>query len=145
VNSKKAATHRRSFERKKVIRNPLHEERMLERSPHFKMARILRLIEETDLHARIFVGAQEEEEKTDTAYAIFRLLKSHGRETVLSALRELHAMKNYRIRALESLLNLPEEVQTPSVWPSDTRLLHLNYKPRRLDDYDPNRGTVERS
>ncbi|MFH0986207.1 MAG: IS21 family transposase [Candidatus Omnitrophota bacterium] len=145
VDSKNVATHRRSFKRNETIRNPLHEERALERSPHFKMARILRLIEETDLHARIFIGAQAEEEKTDTAYAIFRLFKSHGRETVLSALRELHTMKNHRIRALESLLNLPEETQTPPVWPSDTGLLHLNYKPRRLDDYDPDRRTVDRS
>ncbi len=144
VDSKKVASHRRSFKRNETIRNPLHEERALERSPHFKLARILRLIEETNPHAKIFVGAQTEEEKINAAYAIFRLFKSHGREMVLSAIRELHGMKTYKIKALESLLNLPGHAEAPLVWPNDTRLLHLNYEPRRLADYDPDRRTVER-
>jgi transposase len=145
VDSKRVASHRRSFEKHQTIRNPLHEERTLERSPHFKLTRILRLVEDTDLHAKIFVGSQAEEEKMNAAYAIFRLFKSHGRGVVLSALRELHGMKTYKIKALQSLLNLPGHTETPPVWPSDTRLLHLDYKPRRLDDYDPDRGAVERT
>lgn len=144
VDSNKVATHRRCLERKKKIENPLHQEKLLERSPHYKMMRIRRLIEDMDTVTRAFVLIQDgEDERTLAAYEIFKLLKTHGRAVVLSALRELHEMKTYKTTALRSLLELPSERGASPVWPKDTRLLGLHYEQRRLDAYDPDRRDLE--
>lgn len=144
VNSKKVATHKRCFEHKKKIKNPLHEERLLERSPHYKMIRIRRLIEDMDAASRAFVLIQDgEDERTLAAYEIFRLLKTHGRIVVLSALRQLNDMRTYKITALRSLLMLTSDKDTAPVWPKNTGLLNLTYEQRRLDAYDPDNRALE--
>ena len=45
VGSQKAAVHVRCFERKRLIQNPLHAERLLERTGRFKYERILQLMQ----------------------------------------------------------------------------------------------------
>lgn len=144
VDSNRVATHKRSFARNEFIRNPLHEERLLEKSPQYKMIRIRRLVEDMDIASRAFVLIQADEDQRNlAAYEVFKLLKTHGRAVVLSALRELHGIRTYKITALRSLLALPPDKDTPLVWPRDTGLLDLDYQQRRLDDYDPDRRNLE--
>lgn len=144
IDSKKVATHKRCLGRNQFIRNPLHEEGLLERSPHYKMIRIRRLVEDLDIASRAFILIQADEDQRNlAAYEIFRLLKTHGRPMILSALRELHNIRTYKIMALRSLLALPPDRDTPPVWPKDTGLLDLHYEQRRLDDYDPTRRDLE--
>lgn len=146
VGSKEVAAHKRCFGRGQTVKNPLHEKRLLEQSPHYKMIRIRRLIEEMDIASRAFVLVQEtEEQRTQSAYEIFKLLITHGRVVVLSALRELHEIRTYKTTALRSLLELPSDRSVAPVWPRDIRLLNLQYEQRRLDAYDPNPRDLESS
>jgi len=144
VDSKKVASHKRSLARNEFIRNPLHEENVLGRSPQYKMIRIRNLIEGMDAASRAFVLIQEDDQARDlAAYEIFRLLKTHGRAMILSALRELDGIRTYKMTALRSLLSLPPDKDTPPVWPRDTGLLNLEYEQRRLEDYDPDQRDLQ--
>ena len=49
VNGQKVATHKRCFDKKKIIQNPLHAEKLLHHTPQFKMLRIFQLISQTRL------------------------------------------------------------------------------------------------
>lgn len=72
VSSQKVAVHSRSFGKKQLIRNPLHAEKLLERSGHFKYERILQLIQAMDPAFDHFLWATKEEfEKLQAAYELF--------------------------------------------------------------------------
>ena len=138
VSSQKVATHKRCFERRQAIQNPLHEEKQLNRTPNYKMRRIYQGITGMDPVFLQFVSAQDEESQEQTAYELFTLLKTHGRMMIVSAVRELNAMGCYKVRALHSRLNLPEARAAEPVWPKDLNLLNLKYQERSLDEYNPN-------
>jgi hypothetical protein len=138
IGSQRAAVHARSFERLRLIQNPLHAEALLERTGHFKYRRILQLIQSMDPAFRDFLAAhQDETEKIQAAYELFRLLKIYSRAILSSAVRELAGMGVFKIKALRSLLNLPSPKETDPLWPSDPKLLTMTYTPRSLKDYDP--------
>lgn len=137
VSGQRVAQHARSFERKKLFLNPLHSERLLQQTRNFKFERIYQLIQSMDPAFEEFLGPQEEAEKYRAAYEIFQLLKTHSRGLLVSAIRELNRMGARKIKALGSLLNLPETKEPNPIWPQNPELLNLNYRPRRLQDYDP--------
>jgi transposase len=138
VNSSKVATHRRSFKRKQVIQNPLHAERLLDRSPHFKYERMLTLFKNMDPAFAQFLSEQPtHEEALQAAHGLFCLFKTYSTPLLTSAVRELNQMRSFKIKALRSLLNLPEPKEASLLWPQDSKLLNLDYQPRRLQDYDP--------
>lgn len=138
VSSQKVAVHPRSFERKQVIRNPLHAEKLLERSGRFKYERILQLIEAMDPAFAHFLWAIKEEfEKLQAAYELFQLLKIYSRTILASAVEELNGIGSFKIKALRSLLNLPSPKENDPLWPANLNLLKLSYTQRSLKDYDP--------
>lgn len=138
TEGQKAARHTRSFERMKLIENPLHRQKLLQHTPHFKYQRILQLIENMEPAFQDFLSRQEtEEDKTRAAYELFLLLKTHSRYLLASALRELITMGTFKIKALRSLLHLPEPKDAQPLWPQNAALLNLNYESRSLKDYDP--------
>jgi len=138
VGSQKAAVHPRSFGRGELIQNPLHAERLLNQTGHFKYERILELVKAMDPAFRDFLSHQENDsERSGAAYEIFRLLKIYSRTLLLSAIRELNGMGAFKTKALLSLLNLPRPREGDFVWPADSKLLNLAYEPRDLKDYDP--------
>lgn len=138
ADSKTVAIHSRSFAKHQTFQNPLHSEKLLERSPQFKYKRILQLIRRMDPSFEHFLAHQENDAETiRTAYEIFKLLKICSRTILTSAVRELNGMGAYKIKALWSLLNLPSPRQEAAVWPVDTNLLKITYVPRNLKDYDP--------
>ncbi|MBU1148354.1 MAG: IS21 family transposase [Candidatus Omnitrophica bacterium] len=131
------AVHRRSFDRKKLFQNPLHTERLLRKSPQFKMQRIYQLIQSMNPALKVFLLNQEDETiGMECAYHLFKLLKSHSRGMLISCVRELNNMKCFKLKALLSLLKLPQLKENDPVWPKDTNLLNLNYEERSLNDYD---------
>lgn len=140
VASKVVARHKRSFDRHKVFQNPLHTELLLNKTPLFKHQRILRLIESLDTAFYKFLRAQgdDESDKLECAYQIFKLLKTHNRSVLVSAVSELLSMGTYKIKALLSLLNLPVQKDPDQVFPNDQKLLNIQYQPRNLEDYDKN-------
>lgn len=134
---KRIAIHRRSFEKKKLFQNPLHLENLLNKSPQFKMQRIYQLMQSIDPGFKCFLLNQENEAiGLECSYHLFKLLKSHSKGMLISCVRELNNMKCFKLKALLSLLKLPQPRENDPIWPQDTNLLKLNYKERSLDDYD---------
>lgn len=139
-SGRKAATHKRCFGKKQVIQNPLHAEYLLERTPQFKMRRILQLVTNMDPVFGHFIGNQENgAERMDAAYQLFLLLKNHSRAMLISAVRELNTLSCFKIKALRSLLQLPEPKEHELLWPQNQNLLNLTYEERSLNDYDPDK------
>lgn len=139
-SDRKAATHKRCFGKKQIIQNPLHAERLLEYTPQFKMRRILQLITNMDPVFGRFIDNQENDaERMNAAYQLFVLLKTHSREMLISAVRELNTLSCFKIKALRSLLQLPEPKEHEPLWPQNQNLLNLTYEERSLNDYDPDK------
>ncbi len=139
-SGRKAAGHKRSFDKKQIIQNPLHAERLLEYTPQFKMRRILQLVTNMDPVFGHFIENQEnDEERIGAAYQLFTLLKAYSRAMLISAVRELNVLFCFKIKALRSLLNLPEPKESTLLWPQNQNLLNLTYEERSLKDYDPDK------
>ena len=144
VSGKRVSCHRRSFDKNKVIQNPLHAEKLLNTTPEFKMKRILQLLTSMDPAFKYFFDNQDsDDERRNSSYQLFLLLKTHSKEMLVSAVKELNALPCFKIKALMSLLNLPIARELKALWPRDERLLSLTYEERKLDDYDPDSPDVE--
>jgi len=133
----KVAHHRRCFGKKQMIQNPLHAEKLLEWTPQFKSQRILELISHMDEAFNYFLIHQEDDiDRAKVAHQLFTLLKSHSKVMLISAVKELNGMKCFKLKALLSLLNLPQPKTGDALWPQNKSLLNLNYEERNLTDYD---------
>lgn len=143
-SGKRISIHKRCFGRKQLIQNPLHSQRLLEQTPQFKMRRILQLIRDMDEVFGRFIEHQENEsEAMEAAYQLFILLKSHSRAVLISAVRELNSLGCFKVKALRSLLSLPEPKEAAPLWPVNQNLLNLTYQERSLADYDQHRTDLE--
>ena len=58
---------------------------------------------------------------------------------LISAVRELNTLSCFKIKALRSLLQLPEPKEHELLWPQNQNLLNLTYEERSLNDYDPDK------
>ena len=146
VAGKTVATHKRCFGKKQIVQNPLHAEKLLNRTPHFKMQRILTLITGMEPVFRDFILHQDNDnQRVQAAYQLFQLLRTHSRAMLVSAVRELSSMKCFKIKALRSLLHLPEPREGDLLWPQNTQLLNLTYEERNLKDYDPDSNDMDAS
>ena len=141
---KVVANHLRRFDKNKTIQNPMHAEILLNRTVNFKMQRILQVIRDMDPAFRYFFDRQDnDDERMAAAYQLFILLKTHSGGMLVSAVRELNSLSCFKIKAIMSLLHLPEPEEPKTLWPKDQRLLNLTYEERRLDDYDPDSPDME--
>jgi hypothetical protein len=64
---------------------------------------------------------------------------------IISAVRELVGLSCFKVKALTSLLSLPEPREPGSLWPQNKHLLTLKYEERSLNDYDPNSRDMEKA
>lgn len=143
-SGKRVAAHKRCFGHRQLIQNPLHAERLLEQTPQFKMRRILQLISAMDPEFNLFLVNQDDDaRRVEAAYQLFLLLKNHSRGMLISAVRELNGLSCFKIKALRSLLQLPEPKEHEPLWPQNQKLLNLTYQERSLNDYDPNKPDLE--
>jgi len=127
ANGGRIAVHKRSFDRKKLFQNPLHAERLLHKSPQFKMQRIYQLMQSMDPALKVFLLNQEyQAQGIECSYHLFKLLKTHSKSMLISCIRELNNMKCFKLKALLSLLKLPQPRENEAIWPQDTNLLNLN-------------------
>ena len=144
LSGKIAANHTRSFGKAGMFQNPLHAEMLLNRTPQFKMRRILQVITGMDPAFGYFFDHQDnDDERMSAAYQLFALLKTHSKGMLVSAIRELNTLPCFKIKAIMSLLHLPEPIDPQTLWPKDERLLNLTYEERRLKDYDPDSTDME--
>lgn len=144
LSGKIAANHARSFGKAGMFQNALHAETLLNRTPQFKMHRILQVMAGMDPAFGYFFDHQDnEDERIQAAYQLFVLLKTHSKGMLVSAVKELNALPCFKIKAIMSLLHLPEPGDPQTLWPKDGRLLNLTYEERNLNDYDPDSTDME--
>jgi transposase len=136
VKGRKVATHCRIFKKHEKRELPGHREKLLDRTPNFKLQRILALIKGLGPEAALFLeeADREGEDPQEAAYQLFRLLKGISKETLLSAVREANSLHVHKVIYIQSLLQ-PQTSPHP-VCPQDQKLLEITYKDRTLDDYD---------
>jgi hypothetical protein len=132
------ATHQRSFLRGQKIENPLHRQKLLCISPHFKAQRIYQLMHAMDEAVAQFLDrtADQGQDPLAVAHDLFKLIKTVSRNTLLSALREANGRGIYHVKYLLQLLRLPQASADRPVCPRDHRLLDITYEGRDLSDYD---------
>ena len=146
VEGKTVANHKRSFGKNETIQNPLHAETLLNRTPQFKMRRVLQVMTDMDPAFKHFFDHQDnDDERVQAAYQLFTLLKTHSRSMLISAIRELNTLACFKIKALMSLLHLPELQDPERLWPQNQQLLNLTYEERKLNDYDPDSPDMGKS
>ena len=135
---RKIATHKRVFLKRQKIENPLHRERLISITPHYKYQRIYRLIRGMDISTRQFLAAAEQDgqDTTAIAYELFRLLRKVSKEMFLSALREANKNGLCRVKYLAQLLSVPHPTKDNPVYPQNHTLLDITYEGRDLSDYD---------
>lgn len=134
----KLASHPRSFERNKSVTSPYHRS-YGKMSNQAKKDRILAVIQTMDPSVALFLSVNERlgEDIHDSAVKIFRLLKLHSKQTVLSAIREAIDVKNCRIKFVISLLAPRSEHIAEEVSPQRQELLDIDFSPRELSEYEP--------
>jgi transposase len=130
----RVARHPRSFERGALVINPLHRSFTKIRDAT-KTERIVRLVTGMDPYFTDFLERSDDHERTEAAYAIFRLLCRHARAAVVSCARECVIRGTVSVRALYDAFGLPTERDTETVRPQAKRLLDITYQPRLLEEY----------
>lgn len=139
IKGNRIAFHRRSFGRKEKIEDPTHRENLLRITPGFKAQRIYELIDQMDpaLHRFLYEAAQDGQKPQEIAYEFFKLLKHVSKAMLLSAVREANRIGTFKIRYVESLLQVPQLQMPPTaVFPQERKLLEIGYERRNLKDYD---------
>lgn len=137
VDQKKIASHPRCFKKQQKIINPAH--RSFSRlSKQAKRERIYTVIKNLSPAVEQFLeeNLKTEEDPYLTAHQIFRLLKTHSRNTIISAVKEAIRNRSARMKYIVSLLMPHHREETEEVSPQNLDLLSIAYQPRRLEDYD---------
>jgi len=138
VKEKRIALHQRGFNRKEKIEHPTHRETLLRMTPQFKSQRIYQLMDQMDpaLHHFLQEAAQEGQNPMEIAYDLFKLLKPISKTMLLSAVREANRMRIFKLRYVQSLLQVPQPQPPNPLYPQQSKLLEIDYERRNLKDYD---------
>jgi len=138
IKGNRIALHRRSFNRKEKIEDPTHREMLLRLTPQFKSQRIYQLMDQMDpaLHQFLKETGQEGQNPLEIAYDFFKLLKHVSKAMLLSAVREANRIQIFKIRYVQSLLQVPQLQPPNPLFPQESKLLDIDYERRSLKDYD---------
>lgn len=137
IEEKKIAIHKRSFLRNQKVEHPAHREKLLDKTPLFKLERIRQLMIRMDKSLEDFINRAEEEGEDPfvVSHDLFRLLKGRAKETLISAVREAYSIGIYKAAYITNLLE-PTAGQDNPVYPQDAKLLNITYEGRELKNYD---------
>jgi len=138
IKGSRIAWHRRRFGRKETIEDPTHRETLLRMTPQFKAKKIYELMDRMDpaLHHFLQEAGQEDQNPLDIAYAFFKLLKHVSKTMLLSAIREANRIRTFKVRYVQSLLQVQKPQPPNPVFPQESKLLDIDYNRRNLKDYD---------
>jgi transposase len=138
IKGNRIAFHRRGFGRKEKIEDPTHREMLLRMTPQFKSQRIYQLMNQMDpaLHHFLQEAGQEGQNPLEIAYGFFKLIKHVSKAMLLSAVREANRFGTFKIRYVQSLLQVPQPQPPNPVFPQESKLLDIDYERRSLKDYD---------
>lgn len=129
----KSVVHERCFGRNHKAEHPLHRERLLSITPHFKLQRVHQLMCGLDPDLARFL-ANTATPAHEAALVLFRLLKKTTRPLLVAAVREAVRANVYKLEYLLDLLR--EDHGLLVVRPQDPRVTQISYTPRPLEDYD---------
>lgn len=131
------AAHPRSFERRKTFLSPSHRS-FCRLSTTAKRDRIFTVIKNIDPAIEQFLDQNHGagENKIDTAYQIFQLVRHSSKATVLSAIREAIRRKKPLLSFVLTLLSTQTDDEHTVVMPKNAGLLNIDYKPRSLEEYE---------
>jgi transposase len=129
----KIVMHERRFGRNHKVEHPLHRERLLNITPHFKLQRIHQLMKNMDPSLARFL-ANTNTAPEEAALVLFRLLKKNSRPLLLAAVREAVGAGIYKLEYLLDLLR--EDHGILVVRPQDPAVAQITYAQRPLEDYD---------
>jgi hypothetical protein len=134
--SNQVASHPRSFDRRRLIINPLHRS-YAKLSLKAKIERIHAVIKALHPSLSDFLDKNRAygEDPQKTAYEIFKLMKSHSRGMLISVASECLNKKSPRLRTFLSYLHM-EFDEAETVQPQKGELLNISYQPRGLEAYD---------
>lgn len=137
IGNRTVAAHQRSFLKNQTIEHPLHREKLMAVTPHFKEQRILQLMTRMDEAVALFLKRAETEgaDPLETAHVLFKLLKIVSRGTLLSAIRQANTLGTFKAAYVRSLLK-PQEVNPQPVYPQNAKLLQIDYERKGLARYD---------
>jgi transposase len=137
IGSRTVAAHQRSFLKNQTIEHPLHREKLIQITPHFKDQRILQLMTHMDEAVSLFLRRAEAQgaDPVKDAYILFKLLKIVSKATLLSAVRQANALGTFQVSYLQNLLT-PQTNNPQPVYPQNTQLLQIDYERRELARYD---------
>lgn len=134
---RKIATHPRCFQKHQQIINPLHRSvsRLSERAKRERVHAVMSAMS-ADVGEFLKQNAGVGEDACTTALVLFRLLRTEGRTTVESIVREAVRLRSPRLKFVLSSLKLPQPEPAEIVSPQNQELLSLDYQPRSLEEYD---------
>jgi len=137
IGSRTVAAHQRSFLKNQTIEHPMHREKLIAITPHFKDQRILQLMTHMDEAVALFLRRAEAQgsDPIKDAYILFKLLKIVSKGALLSAIRQANALGTFQVTYLQNLLK-PQEVKPQPVYPQNIQLLQIDYERRELALYD---------
>jgi hypothetical protein len=137
IEQKIIARHARLFTQGKTAEHPIHRERLLAVTPHYKYQRIERLMRSINPAIDQFLehAAKEGQDVFQVAYELFKLLKGVAKETLISAVRTALEINVHKASYIQSLLR-PGASPAHPVHPQDSALLQITYQGRSLHDYD---------
>lgn len=136
LDSKKVASHPRCFKRHEQILNPLHRS-VSKLSKQAKNQRIYGLIKNMAPEMESFLAQNQslDQDPYDSAYQLFKMLRSHSRGAILSAVRQAIKQKAPKMAYIHSLLNSSPPASAEEVSPQNKSLLTLDYQARDLEHY----------
>ena len=137
IEQKIIARHARLFTQGQTAEHPIHRERLLAVTPHYKYQRIERLMRSINPAIDQFLehAAKEGQDVFQVAYELFKLLKEVAKETLISAVRAALEINVHKASYIQSLLR-PGASPAHPVHPQDSALLQITYQGRSLHDYD---------
>lgn len=137
-HQKRIAAHPRSFEKNQKIEHPGHREKLLNRTPHFKLQRIYQLLTHLDPCVTRFLQEAESggQDPMQAAHQLFQLLIQTSKARFLSVIREANSLKISKVSYLQSLLQSSPSRPDFPIRPQDSQLLTITYTGRSLHDYD---------
>ncbi len=137
-HGKKVAAHTRCFDRHQAIEHPGHRQRLLQRSPHFKLQRMHQLLTRLDPCVSRFLQESESDgqDALHCAHQLFQLLIQSSKARLLAAIREANHLNICKISFLQSLLQSRSSRPGFPLRPQDPQLLNITYAGRTLDEYD---------
>ena len=128
AKGKKVATHVRAFTRQQTFINPQHRS-FTKTSLQAKNQRIYTVVKNLDPVVEQFLGLNQEagENVMATATHLFKLLKTHAKTTIVSAVKSALQRRSPRLKCITSILEPSSKSVAEDVAPQNRHILDVDH------------------